>query len=147
MATGILVPEALKAAEALAEEGISARVINIFTIKPIDEELLVQAAQETGAVVTAENHNVINGLGSAVAEVLVERCPVPMERVGVQDLFGEVGDVSYLQKRFGLTSDNIVQKARLVLERKGNNRKGAARAADRQKGAVRVGIHAHHDGG
>ncbi|MGI6148956.1 MAG: transketolase family protein [Firmicutes bacterium] len=126
VATGILVPEALKAAEALAEEGISARVINIFTIKPIDEELLVQAAQETGAVVTAENHNVINGLGSAVAEVLVERCPVPMERVGVQDLFGEVGDVSYLQKRFGLTSDNIVQKARLVLERKGNNRKGGS---------------------
>jgi transketolase len=118
VATGILVPEALEAAEALAEEGIGARVINMFTIKPIDAELLIKAAQETGAVVTAENHNVINGLGSAVAEVLSQHHPVPMERVGVQDLFGEVGSVEYLQQRFGLTSEAIVEKAKAVLGRK-----------------------------
>jgi len=118
VATGILVPEALEAAEALAEEGIGARVINMFTIKPIDAELLIKAAQETGAVVTAENHNVINGFGSAVAEVLSQHHPVPMERVGVQDLFGEVGSVEYLQQRFGLTSEAIVEKAKAVLGRK-----------------------------
>ena len=106
-----------RSAEALAEEGIGARVINMFTIKPIDAELLIKAAQETGAVVTAENHNVINGLGSAVAEVLSQHHPVPMERVGVQDLFGEVGSVEYLQQRFGLTSEAIVEQAKAVLGR------------------------------
>jgi len=118
IATGILVPEALEAAEILAGEGISARVVNIFTIKPMDEELVIRAAVETGAIVTAENHNVINGLGSAVAEVVVQHFPVPVERVGVQDLFGEVGSVEYLQQRFGLTSAAIVEKAKAVLARK-----------------------------
>lgn len=120
IATGIMVPEALKAGEALAEEGISARIINIFTIKPLDEELVLQAARETGAIVTAENHNVINGLGSAVAEVVAQHYPVPVERVGVQDLFGEVGSVEYLMKRFGLTSEEIVAKAKRALQRKKN---------------------------
>lgn len=117
-ATGIMVPEALEAHRLLLDEGIHARVINIFTLKPLDTELLVKAAQETGAVVTAENHNIINGLGSAVAEVLAEHCPVPLGRVGVQDLFGEVGDISYLQQRFGLTSIDIVAKVKHVLQRK-----------------------------
>lgn len=120
IATGIMVPEALKAGEALAEEGISARIINIFTIKPLDEELVLQAARETGAIVTAENHNVINGLGSAVAEVVAQHYPVPVERVGVQDLFGEVGSVEYLMKRFGLTSEEIGAKAKRALQRKKN---------------------------
>src|SRR5690554_3459666 len=107
IASGIMVAESLKAAELLEQKGIRARVVNIFTVKPIDKELIVKCAQETGAIVTCENHNVINGLGSAVAEVLAENCPVPMERVGVQDLFGEVGSVDYLQKRFAMTAEDI----------------------------------------
>ncbi len=117
-ATGIMVTEALDAGELLAQRGISAQVVNIFTLKPIDEDLIVNCAQQTGAVVTAENHSIINGLGSAVAEVLSENCPVPMERVGVRDLFGEVGDVPYLQQRFGLTADAIVASVEKVLQKK-----------------------------
>ena len=118
IAAGIMVSEALAAAEQLAVEGISARVIDMFTIKPIDAELIKLAAAETGAIVTCENHSVINGLGSAVAEVLVQNTPVPMEMVGVQDEFGEVGDEAYLKERFGLTAANIVAKAKAVLARK-----------------------------
>ncbi len=118
IASGIMVAESLKAAELLEQKGIRARVVNIFTIKPIDKELIVKCAQETGAIVTCENHNVINGLGSAVAEVLAENCPVPMERVGVQDLFGEVGSVDYLQKRFAMTAEDIAAKAEKCLARK-----------------------------
>lgn len=118
IASGLEVPEALKAADKLAEEGISARVLDMFTIKPIDVESIVQAAEETGAIVTAENHNVIGGLGSAVAEVLVEHCPTPMERIGINELFGEVGPVDYLRERFELTSDDIARKAKAVLLRK-----------------------------
>ncbi len=117
-ATGIMVAEALKAAESLAQEGISARVVNIFTLKPIDKEMIIKCAEETGAIVTAENHSIINGLGSAVAEVLVESVPVPMERIGVRDLFGEVGSVDYLIERFEMTSSDIVAKVKKVLERK-----------------------------
>ena len=95
-------------------------MVNIFTIKPIDSELIAQCARETGAVVTAENHNVIGGLGSSVAEVLAENAPVPMERVGVNDEFGEVGSVDYLKERFGLTANDIVIKCQKVLERKRN---------------------------
>ena len=113
-----MVSEALAAAEQLAVEGISARVIDMFTIKPIDAELIKLAAAETGAIVTCENHSVINGLGSAVAEVLVQNTPVPMEMVGVRDEFGEVGDEAYLKERFGLTAANIVAKAKAVLARK-----------------------------
>ena len=117
-ATGICVAEALKAADRLAAEGISAAVSNMFTIKPIDKEAIIAAAIKTGAIVTAENHNIINGLGSAVAEVLSENAPVPLERVGVDDLFGEVGDVGYLMKRFHLTADDIVAKAKKAISRK-----------------------------
>ena len=118
MASGIMVSESLEAAEILEKEGISARVVNIFTLKPIDRDLIIRCAQETGAIVTAENHNFINGLGSAVAEVVVENAPVPIERVGVHDQFGEVGDADYLKKRFGLTADDIVKSAEKVLKRK-----------------------------
>ena len=119
IATGICTNEALKAAKELEQEGISARVLNMFTIKPIDREAIIAAAEETGAIVTAENHNFINGLGAAVAEVLVENCPIPMERVGVHDSFGEVGPYDYLVQHFGLGSTGIVAKAKKVFERKG----------------------------
>ena len=117
-ASGIMVSESLKAAEILKGQGISAKVVNLFTLKPIDRELIIQCAQETGAIVTAENHNIINGLGSAVAEVLVEEVPVPMERVGVKDSFGEVGPVDYLAKRFEMTADDIVKAVQKVVSRK-----------------------------
>lgn len=118
IASGIMVDEALKAAEMLDPEGISVRVLNVFTLKPIDHEAVLSAARETGAIVTAENHNIINGLGSAVAEVLVENEPVPMERVGVNDRFGEVGPVDYLKETFNLTSAEIVRKVKKVITRK-----------------------------
>ncbi len=118
IASGIMVEESLKAAEKLAKQGIDARVVNIFTLKPIDKELIVECARKTGAIVTAENHSFINGLGSAVAETLVENSPVPMERVGVHDLFGEVGDANYLKKKFHLTDEDIVESAKKVLKRK-----------------------------
>lgn len=118
IASGILTDEALKATEILSAQGISARILNMFTIKPIDQQAVIQAARETGAIVTAENHNIIGGLGSAVAEVLVENAPVPMERVGVQDLFGEVGPEDYLKERFHLTALDIVARVKKVLARK-----------------------------
>jgi transketolase len=118
IAAGFCVAEAIKAAAILAKEGISARVLDMFTIKPIDKEAVIEAAVATGAIVTAENHNIINGLGSAVAEVLTENRPAPLERVGVQDIFGEVGPVDYLARRFELTAGDIVKKAKRVLERK-----------------------------
>jgi transketolase len=118
IATGIMVDEALKAAEELKQKGISARVLNVFTLKPIDREAIIKSAEETGAIVTVENHSVINGLGSAVAEVLVENKPVPMERIGVNDEFGEVGPENYLRERFNLTSKDIVEKVIKVLNRK-----------------------------
>ena len=116
--SGILVHESLEAAELLQDQGISCRVINAFTIKPIDRELIATCAEETGAVVTCENHNVINGLGSAVAEALVETVPVPMERVGSQDQFGEVGPVDYLMKRYEMGAEDIVKRVHRVLKRK-----------------------------
>ena len=118
IASGVLTDEALKAAEILSADGISARVLNMFTIKPIDREAITQAAKETGAIVTAENHNIIGGLGSAVAEVLVENVLCPMERVGINDLFGEVGPEDYLMERFQLTASDIAAKARKVMDRK-----------------------------
>ena len=118
IANGIMVAEALKAAYILEEKGISAKVLDIFTLKPIDKEEIIKCAKETGAIVTAENHNVINGLGSAVAEVLVENIPIPMERIGVKDLFGEVGPVDYLKERFELTASDIVKKVEKILKRR-----------------------------
>lgn len=118
IASGIMVDVVLNAADRLADRQISARVINNFTLKPIDADTIETCARETGAIVTAENHNVFNGLGSAVAEVLAERIPTPLERVGVQDLFGEVGSEDYLRNRFHLTPEEIVKKVETVLQRK-----------------------------
>ena len=115
IATGIMVDMAVKAAEALKAEGISARVINIHTIKPIDREIIVKAAKKTGAIVTAEEHNVIGGLGSAVAEVVCEEHPVPVVRVGVEDQFGRSGKVPALLELYGLTPENIAAKAKKAI--------------------------------
>ncbi|NFH68220.1 transketolase family protein [Clostridium botulinum] len=112
VATGIMVKLALEAKEELAKEGIDARVINIHTIKPIDLELLIKAAKETGAVVTAEEHSIIGGLGSAVSEVLCEEMPVPVLKVGIEDTFGESGKPEQLLKAYGLTTEKIVEKAK-----------------------------------
>ncbi|OHW62073.1 1-deoxy-D-xylulose-5-phosphate synthase [Andreesenia angusta] len=118
LATGNMVSKALEAAEELSKEGISARVINIHTIKPIDRELIVKAAKETGAIVTAEEHSVIGGLGSAVAEVLSEECPVMMRRIGVQDTYGESGDGDELMEKYGLTSNKIAEASRELVSKK-----------------------------
>ena len=118
IATGIMVEAALEAKEELAKEGINARVINIHTIKPIDEELIIKAAKETGVIVTAEEHSIIGGLGSAVAEVVSEKCPVPVLRVGVKDTFGESGKPNELLEKYGLTSNNIVNKVKEVIKLK-----------------------------
>ncbi len=115
IATGLMVPEAIKAAEILKEEGISAGVINIHTIKPIDAEIITEAAKKTGAIVTAEEHNVIGGLGSAVAEALCENYPVPLLRVGTQDVFGRSGKPNELLELYGLTAANIADKVRKVI--------------------------------
>lgn len=118
IATGIMVEAALEAKEELAKEGINARVINIHTIKPIDEELIIKAAKETGVIVTAEEHSIIGGLGSAVAEVVSEKCPVPVLRVGVKDTFGESGKPNELLEKYGLTSNNIFNKVKEVIKLK-----------------------------
>ena len=118
IASGILVDEALKAEEALAAKGISARVIDMHTWKPLDEELVIKAARETGAIVTAENHQVSCGLGSAVANVLVENCLVPQERVGIQNRFGQVGSQDFLMKEYNLTAEDIVAAAEKAIARK-----------------------------
>lgn len=118
IATGIMVEAALEAKEELAKEGINARVINIHTIKPIDEELIIKAAKETGVIVTAEEHSIIGGLGSAVAEVVSEKCPVPVLRVGVKDTFGESGKPNELLEKYRLTSKDIVNKVKKALELK-----------------------------
>ena len=118
IATGLLVNEALIAAETLAAEGISVRVINIHTIKPLDKELIVQAAQETGSIVTAEEHSVIGGLGSAVAEAVCEACPVPVRRIGVNDTFGHSGPAADLLRQFGLSAEHIAEVVREAVNAK-----------------------------
>lgn len=118
VATGLMVVTALEARELLANEGISARVVNIHTIKPIDEDIIITAARETGAIVTCEEHSILGGLGSAVAEVLVEHAPVPMERIGVRDEFGRSGTVPALMEYYGLTAKDIAERARLAISRK-----------------------------
>ncbi len=112
VATGLMVNEALLAAEELKADGIDARVINIHTIKPIDREILVKAAKETGAIVTAEEHSIIGGLGSAVTEVLCEEYPVPVLRLGVEDTFGKSGPAVELLRIFGLDAKHIAEKAK-----------------------------------
>lgn len=118
VASGLMVAEALTAADKLAEEGIDARVINIHTIKPIDKELLVKAAKETGAIVTAEEHSVIGGLGGAVCEAISEEYPVPVVRLGVNDTFGKSGPALELLKIYGLDAENIVEKAKIAIAKK-----------------------------
>jgi len=118
--SGIQVDEALNAAEALNKIGISVRIVDMFTIKPLDTALVQTCAEQTGAIVTAENHGIVGGLGSAVAETLLESAPVPMERIGVQNEFGEVGSVDYLMNRFCLDAPHIVEAVKKVVAKKHN---------------------------
>jgi transketolase len=115
---GLMVSESLKAAETLAGEKVEAKVVNMHTIKPIDEEMIVRSAKETGAIVTAEEHQINGGLGGAVAEVLVRNCPVPQQMVAVRDTFGESGDPEGLLRKYHLKDADIVEAARDVLRRK-----------------------------
>src|SRR5512146_1046946 len=116
--TGLMTAQALAAAELLRKEGIAARVVHLGTIKPLDAELVLKAARETGAIVTAEEHSVVGGLGGAVAELLGERCPVPLKRVGIQDRFGTSGKADELMKYFGLTPEDLVEAALEIRQRK-----------------------------
>ena len=118
VATGLMVNEAIQASETLKTEGISARVVNIHTIKPIDRELICKCAKETGLIVTAEEHSIIGGLGSAVAETVTECCPVPVVKIGVNDEFGHSGPAVELLKEFGLSAENIVKTVKETLKNK-----------------------------
>ena len=118
VATGLMVNEALDAAKLLKNEGISARVVDMATIKPIDREILIDSAKKTGAIVTAEEHNVLGGLGGAVAEVICETVPVPVLRVGVEDVFGKSGPAVELLHIFGLDAAHIVEKAKQAVAMK-----------------------------
>ncbi len=118
IASGIMVDRAIKAAEILKDRGIDAEIVNVYTWKPIDEETIVRSVKKTGAVVVAENHNIFNGLTSAVSEVTSKLCPVPVESVSVKDQFGEVGKMAYLADRYGLNPSNIVDAAVKAIQRK-----------------------------
>lgn len=122
IATGIMVQESLKAAKILDDEGIDVRVINIHTIKPVDADIIVKAARETGAVVTAEEHSIIGGLGSTVLEALSDTCMVPVKRVGVKDTFGESGKPADLLKKYNLTADDVVKACKEAIELKKNSK-------------------------
>ncbi|HBM76328.1 MAG TPA: transketolase, partial [Clostridiaceae bacterium] len=118
IAAGVLVSEALKAYDILNKEGISARIIDMHTIKPIDKDAIIKAAKDTGAIITAEEHSIIGGLGSAVAEVLSEEYPVIMKRIGLNDVFGQSGQAGELLNFYGLSADNIVAEAKKIIKRK-----------------------------
>ena len=118
VATGLMVNEALQAYDILKAEGINARIINIHTIKPLDEEIIIKAAKETGAIVTAEEHSVIGGLGSAVCDVTAENCPVPVVKLGVYDTFGKSGAADVLLDEFGLRAKDIVAAAKKAIAKK-----------------------------
>ena len=118
VATGLMVGIALEAAELLKADGISARVINIHTIKPLDKEIILAAARETGAIVTAEEHSIIGGLGSAVAEAVCEGCPVPVLRMGMEDEFGRSASATQLLEHYGFTPQNLAAKAKLAVSLK-----------------------------
>ena len=115
VATGLMVAQALEAADALKAQGVNARVINIHTIKPIDKDIIIKAAKETGRIVTVEEHSIIGGLGSAVCYVVCENCPVPVTRIGVMDTFGHSGPAAALLEEFGLCADNIASTVKKVL--------------------------------
>ncbi len=119
IASGVMVTEALTAAETLAAEGIEVRVLDMHTIKPIDEEAIIKAAKETGAIITCEEHTVLGGLGGAVAEVIVQKCPVPMAFIGIKDRFGQSGKPGELLKEYGLTAADIAAAARRMAAQKG----------------------------
>ncbi len=116
IAMGVMLHPALEAAKILEQEGISARVINMATIKPIDQEIIIQAAKETKGIVTAEEHNIYGGLGSAVAEVVTEHAPTTVKRVGVNDTFGESGKPDELLEKYGLTKEHIMEKVKEILK-------------------------------
>lgn len=118
IAAGVLVSEALKAYDILNKEGISARIIDMHTIKPIDKDAIIKAAKDTSAIITAEEHSIIGGLGSAVAEVLSEEYPVIMKRIGLNDVFGQSGQAGELLNFYGLSADNIVAEAKKIIKRK-----------------------------
>ena len=115
---GIMVNEAIMASKLLESEGINVRVINMSTIKPIDKELIIESARKTGAIVTAEEHSIIGGLGSAVSEVVTEECPVIVKKIGVNDVFGQSGTASELISEYGLTVDNIIKKVKEAIKNK-----------------------------
>lgn len=117
IATGLMVAEAIEAGKALAEQGIDARVINIHTIKPIDRDIIVKAARETGKIVTVEEHSVIGGLGSAVGDIVLEEYPVPVVKIGINDVFGHSGPAKDLLVEYGLTADNIVKTVKAFLSK------------------------------
>lgn len=121
VATGIMVTRTLEASEQLEKEGINARIIEIHTIKPLDEKILIEAARETGAIVTVEEHNIYGGLGSAVAESLAKHQPVPLEMVGILDTFAESGDYEGLLDKYGMGASSIVKAVRKILKRKKNH--------------------------
>ncbi len=118
VATGLMVYEAVMAAEELAKDGISARVVNIHTIKPLDNELILKCAKETGAIVTAEEHSIIGGLGSAVCDLLSAECPTPVVKVGVNDTYGTSGPAPVVLKEYGLCAENIVKNAKIAVSKK-----------------------------
>lgn len=118
IATGLMVQEALKAANILKEEGLQIRVIDMHTIKPLDKEIIIKAAKETGAIITAEEHNVIGGLGGAVSEVVGEVCPVPVVKLGVEDCFGHSGTAEALMIKYGLTVENLINKVKTAINLK-----------------------------
>ncbi|MBE6081471.1 transketolase family protein [Acidilutibacter cellobiosedens] len=115
IATGIMVEKALKAGEMLEKEGISTRIIDISTIKPIDKDIIIKAAKETKKIITAEEHSIIGGLGSAVAEVLSENYPVLLSRIGVEDTFGESGTVDDVLEKYGFTAENIYNRVKKII--------------------------------
>ena len=115
LACGIMVPEAIEAAKALEEDGIKAMVLNVGTIKPLDEEAVLNAARKTGKIVTVEEHSIIGGLGDAVASVICEKYPVPLKKIGVNDVFGKSGPANELLKEFGLSADNIIHTVKTIV--------------------------------
>jgi transketolase len=117
-ACGIMTAESLEAADMLAAEGISAEVVNVGTIKPLDAETIIKSARKTGCAVSAEEHNIVGGLGAAIAETLIDACPVPMERVGVPDTFTESGEPGALLEKYGMTPADIASAAKLAIRHK-----------------------------
>ncbi len=117
-ASGMMVAEAVEAAKILGENGINAEILNVHTVKPLDIDTLLNSVKKTGAIVTCENHNVMGGLRSAIAEALAENCPTPLESIGIKEKLGEVGKLSYLKQAFNMTKDDIILAVEKVLKRK-----------------------------